>query len=143
MEAFYAKHTFEIDFVLNENVQPVIQTLRKIYKTNKAIEDSNALLNSGDEIVVGLETLRLADKVVGKGWFALMLAEEVTYETNIPQYILDAIKFASRHIGYQHFEKMAKYRIYNSCDSKDNLEFNKLLGSYQKKIKIWTILEGL
>ncbi|WHY92745.1 AAA family ATPase [Neobacillus cucumis] len=142
VEAFYAKHTFEIDFVLNENVQPVIQTLRKIYKTNKAIEDSTALLNSGDEIVVGLETLRLADKVVGKGWFALMLAEEVTYETNIPQYILDAIKFASRHIGYQHFEKMAKYRIYNSCDSKDSLEFNKLLGELSEEDKNMDNLRG-
>ncbi|WP_348709206.1 AAA family ATPase [Bacillus subtilis] len=115
VKAFYAEHTFEIDFVLNSNQPEIIRALNKIYKSQRSINDSKALLESDDDIKVGLETLRLADKVVGKGWFALTLAEEVTYETFIPEYILKAIAFAAGHIGYKHFEKMAKYRIEQHC----------------------------
>lgn len=123
VEAFYAKHTFEVDFVLNGNNHEIIKTLSKIYKSEKSIADSKALLESGDDIQVGVETLRLADKVVGKGWFALTLAEEITYQTYIPEYILKAIAFASRHIGYKHFEKMAKYRIEQHCSYDELCEF--------------------
>jgi putative ATP-dependent endonuclease of OLD family len=143
VEAFYAKHTFEIDFVLNENVQPVLKTLRKIYKTEKAIEDSTALLSSNNDINIGLETLRLADKVVGKGWFALMLADEITFDTNVPKYILDAIVFASRHIGYQHFEKIAKYRIYQSCNEDAQLEFTKLIADFSEVDRNLENLKGI
>jgi putative ATP-dependent endonuclease of the OLD family len=123
VEAFYAEHTFEVDFVLNSNQQEIIQTLSKIYKSQKSIDASKALLKSSDDIKVGLETLRLADKVVGKGWFALTLAEEITYETFIPEYIIEAIAFAAGHIGYKHFEKMAKYRIEQHCSYDELCEF--------------------
>lgn len=123
VEAFYAEHTFEVDFVLNRNHPEIIRTLSKIYKSQKSIAVSMALLESNDDIIVGCETLRLADKVVGKGWFALTLAEEITYETFIPEYILKAIAFASGHIGYKHFEKMAKYRIEQHRNYDDLCEF--------------------
>ncbi|MEK3992635.1 AAA family ATPase [Robertmurraya sp. FSL R5-0851] len=123
VEAFYAEHTFEVDFVLNGNQREIIQTLSKIYKLQKSIDTSKALLESNDDIIVGLETLRLADKVVGKGWFALTLAEELTYETFIPEYILEAIAFAAGHIGFKHFVKMAKYRIEQHCSYDELCEF--------------------
>ncbi|KAA0761723.1 ATP-dependent endonuclease [Bacillus sp. TE8-1] len=127
IEAFYAKNTFEIDFVLNGNVLEVVKTLSKIYKKPQAITDSKKLLRSKDDIKVGLETLRLADKVVGKGWFALMLAEEVTFETLVPRYILDAIVFASGHIGYKHFEKMFKHRMFYYCGEEEYEKFLELI----------------
>ncbi|PHE67309.1 ATP-dependent nuclease [Bacillus wiedmannii] len=132
VEAFYAKNTFEIDFVLNENVQEVVKTVSKIYTQAKAITDSKTILKSKDDIKVGLETLRLADKVVGKGWFALILAEEITFQTYIPNYILDAIAFASGHIGYKHFEKMFKYRVLHYCGEEDYGKFLKLIESASK-----------
>lgn len=123
VEAFYAKHTFEVDFVLIGNNPEIIRTLSKIYKSQNSIDNSKKLIESGDEIIVGLETLRLADKVVGKGWFALTLAEEITYETFIPEYILKAIAFAAGHIGFKHFEKMARYRIGQHCSYEELSEF--------------------
>lgn len=123
VESFYADHTFEVDFVLNSNQHEIIQTLSKIYTSKRSKESSKALLETDDNITVGRETLRLADKVVGKGWFALTLAEEITYETIIPEYILEAIVFAAGHIGYKHFEKMAKYRIEQHCENDEIYEF--------------------
>jgi predicted ATP-dependent endonuclease of OLD family len=127
VEPFYAKHTFEIDFVLNKNHVEVIRTLNKIYKQKKSIEDSKNLLKSNNPIDVGVETLRLADSVVGKGWFALLLAEEITYQSNIPKYIIDAIAFAAGHIGYKHFEKMIKYRMENEVGVEDYEKFKENL----------------
>jgi len=121
--AFYAEHTFEVDFVLNGNRREIIRTLSKIYKSQKSIDTSEALLKSNNDIIVGCEALRLADKVVGKGWFALTLAEEITFETFIPKYILEAIAFAAGHVGYKHFEKMAKYRVENHCSYDELCEF--------------------
>ncbi|WP_312475228.1 AAA family ATPase [Neobacillus sp.] len=127
VEAFYAKHTFEVDFVLNDNDHEVRGTLNKIYKQKKAIEGSKNLLKSNNPIDVGLETLRLADSVVGKGWFALLLAEEITYKSYIPKYILDAIAFSTGHIGYKHFEKMIKYRIENEVGEEEYEKFKEKL----------------
>lgn len=123
VEAFYAEHTFEVDFVLNTNHHEIISTLSKIYISQKSIDASKDLLESEDDIKIGLETLRLADKVVGKGWFALTLAEEITYQTFIPKYILEAIAFAAGHIGYKHLEKMAKYRVEHHCNYDDLCDF--------------------
>lgn len=122
VDVFYAKHTFEVDFVLNSNVPEVIGTLKSIYKRQKEITDSTAILKSKVKSKVGLETLRLAEKE-GKGWFALILGDEVTYETFIPPYILEAIAFATSHIGFKHFEKMAKYRVEKNCSKEECEEF--------------------
>ncbi|HDX9674322.1 TPA: AAA family ATPase [Bacillus cereus] len=109
VEPFYATYTFEVDFILSQNQNAVINILDKIYQTSAAISRSEGLLRSGSAEVAGKEILRLANKV-GKGWFALLLAEEMNANTIIPDYILKAIAFATEHIGYKHLEKMMQYR---------------------------------
>lgn len=143
VQAFYANYTFEIDFVLEGNIPEIIKTLSKIYKKKKSIDDSKALLMSKDEIKVGLETLRLADKVVGKGWFALILAEEVTFETYIPTYILEAIAFSSGHISYKHFEKIAKYRVEKMNDERELKDFLQKLNDIPREERTLNQLSSL
>jgi putative ATP-dependent endonuclease of the OLD family len=133
VRAFYAKHTFEVDFVLNGNHPEIIKTLSKIYTQKKSIDTSKSLLMSKDDVQIGRETLRLADKVVGKGWFALILAEEITYDTLIPTYIVDAIAFAAGHISYKHFEKMMKYRVEQYAEQEELEEFLDSLDSLSDK----------
>ena len=92
-EAFYASHTLEVDFV-SENSDEVVATLDGIYV------QVAARLSSAERLVAGLpeagtEVLRLAEKV-GKGWFALLLAEELKVGSVIPQYILQALAFAGQ-----------------------------------------------
>lgn len=143
VESFYAEHTFEVDFVLNSNNHEIIQMLSKIYTQKKSKDISKKLLETDDNIIVGSETLRLADKVVGKGWFALMLAEEISYETFIPNYILEAIAFAARHIGFKHFEKMARYRVEKNCNFDEICEFVDALETIDDSEKTYSKLREL
>ncbi len=113
VEVFYAPHTFEIDLILSGNGYEVAEILHLIYKRADYIKDSKERLDTKDEVIKGKEALRLAEKV-GKGWFALLISEELTSRTYIPQYILEAIAFTSEHITNEHLVAMAKYRIINN-----------------------------
>ncbi|PEP90532.1 ATP-dependent endonuclease [Bacillus toyonensis] len=110
VEVFYAPHTFEIDFALNLNTYEIKASLPSIYKRQSDINSSTKKLNSEDKTIIGKEALRLANKE-GKGWFALLVSEKLSYETVIPEYILKAIAFTSEHIRDEHLIAMAKYRI--------------------------------
>jgi putative ATP-dependent endonuclease of the OLD family len=110
LDTFYARHTFEIDFTLNSNVYEIRTVLPKIYNRQFDIDNSIVKLCSKDKVSVGKEALRLANKE-GKGWFALLVSETLSFETYIPQYILNAIAFTSAHITEEHLSAMAKYRI--------------------------------
>lgn len=123
VEAFYAEHTFEVDFVTADNSPEVIRTLESIYETRKPDRaKSSEKLCSSKLDVYGMEVLRLANKV-GKGWFSLLLSEQVSSETYIPQYILKAVAFAcgeqlSVHVLY----KMCQYRLNNPLPVTDDEE---------------------
>jgi len=115
VEVFYAPHTFEVDFMMSGNRWEVKQVLNNIYQgehhqTKAAKLLSVQKLDSEDIAIAGKEVLRLA-KQVGKGWFALDIANYVNYRTNIPSYILHAIAFTSNHLNLSHLEIMANYRI--------------------------------
>lgn len=110
IEVFYAPHTFEIDFALSLNTCELKAILPSIYRRQSDIDKSTKKLNSIDKTIAGKEALRLANKE-GKGWFALLVSEKLSYETIIPQYILEAIVFASEHIKEEHLIAMAQYRI--------------------------------
>ena len=111
VNAFFADHTFEVDFLWNNNSWEVVKTLKDIYKTEGNIKKSTKCLESKTLAVAGKEVLRLAEKV-GKGWFALMIAENLVSNTYIPNYILQALAFAcSETIDDSSFRAMGLYRI--------------------------------
>lgn len=112
VQIFYTQHTFEVDFAINMNTLAIKNVLPIIYKEQRYIDKSMDELNRDDERFVGKEALRLAKKE-GKGWFALLISDELTYETNIPEYILKAIAYTSGHITEEHLKAMALYRIKN------------------------------
>lgn len=90
---FYAKHTFEVDFVAAGNHEAVVQTIPTVYKDEETRKVAKQQLQSGDLSQMGNRTLTMA-KQEGKGWFALMLAEYLTPQVLIPAYIMQAIHFA-------------------------------------------------
>lgn len=110
LEAFYATHTFEVDLFMNDNSPEFIATLDNIYSKESSIKTVTKRLENLDIQVSGLEVLRLAKKY-GKGWFALLLADELLYNTYIPDYILKAIAFASPHINLSSKVKSIIYRV--------------------------------
>jgi predicted ATP-dependent endonuclease of OLD family len=111
VNAYYANHTFEVNFLLSDNSRAIVNTLDDIYTRKADIERSSKLLKDDDLEVLGKEVLRLAEKV-GKGWFALMVAENVFSYTFIPDYILKALAFASSEIiNDSTVRAMGLYRI--------------------------------
>ncbi len=93
LQPFFANHTFEVDFLSADNRSVVFNVLPQIYELQNFIALSSQKLQSNDVAVYGKEILRIASKV-GKGWFALLLAEKLTYAAHFPDYILKAIAFA-------------------------------------------------
>ncbi|MCG3165634.1 MAG: DNA replication and repair protein RecF [Bacteroidia bacterium] len=110
IKAFYGKYTFEVDFLLANNSHEIVQVVNKEYSRKADIDTSKALLEDKDVSVSGKEILRLAKKF-GKGWFALMIAEQVTHLTSIPTHITKALIFAAPHLSKGTLVSMAKYRL--------------------------------
>jgi len=110
---FFATHTFEVDFLTEANAAPVILTLGDIYQQQVARQTARQALEDPNPIVSGLEILRLAKKV-GKGWLALLVAENLDVNASIPGYILRAVAFAGESISPDVLKRMGLFRIENN-----------------------------
>lgn len=115
VKAFYAKHTFEVDFLLEYNSHEIKVTVKKAYKQKKNIESIGSLIDNDNVAISGKEILRLAEKF-GKGWFSIMISENINHLTYIPQYILEALIFACPNIKKSILIYIAKYRISQLVD---------------------------
>ncbi len=109
IETFYAKHTFEVDFVAAGNQEAIVQTIPKVYKDQVTREEAKLQLKSGDLQQMGSRTLTMA-RQEGKGWFALLLAEYLTPQVQIPEYIIQAIHFAHGKFPRSLIVRILQYR---------------------------------
>lgn len=112
IKPFFAKHTFEVDFLLANNSLEYKKTVAKAYSKDTSIKKIGELLDDDNVSISGMEVLRLAEKF-GKGWFAIMVAENIDHCTNIPVYILNALVFASPKIKASVLTYIAKFRLSN------------------------------
>jgi energy-coupling factor transporter ATP-binding protein EcfA2 len=108
---FFAYYTFEVDFLQTGNAAEVVAILDELFTDTAAKERSKAALEAEDAATAGAEILRLA-RMEGKGWFALLLSENLSELTFIPSYILKAVAFACfPHIGNNALRRMAEHRV--------------------------------
>lgn len=105
-----ANYTFEVDLLINNNSWEYVHCLDKIYAQQADLDKSKKKLEDASVDISGVEVLRIADKV-GKGWLALLVAEELVYNTYIPNYILDAIAFAAYSLNESSKVKAISYRL--------------------------------
>lgn len=119
LKSFYSKHTFEVDLLMNSNSHEFVQCLSKIYSREADRARAKAKLEDPSVEVAGIEVLRIADKQ-GKGWLALLVAEQIVYNTYIPNYILKAIAFASSHINQSSKVKSILYRLNAIMNNKND-----------------------
>ena len=109
----YAPHTFEVDFLMAGNQDEVVAALPSVFRNETTRQTSETRLRSADVAVAGKEMLRLAERM-GKGWFAVLLAEHVSETTVVPSYVLEAVAFACHStIDRNTLCQMIKYR----CDT--------------------------
>jgi predicted ATP-dependent endonuclease of OLD family len=118
LKSFYSKHTFEVDVLMNSNSHEFVQCLSKIYSREADRAKAKTKLEDSSVEVAGVEVLRIADKQ-GKGWLALLVADQIVYNTYIPNYILKAIAFASSHINQSSKVKAILYRL-NAIRNNEN-----------------------
>ncbi len=110
LKPFYSNHTFEVDFLMNGNSHEYVQCLDKIYSREADRSKTETKLENNSVEVAGVEVLRIADKQ-GKGWLALLVAEQINYNSYIPEYILKAIAFSAAHINLSSKVKAVIYRL--------------------------------
>jgi putative ATP-dependent endonuclease of OLD family len=131
LDVFYAKHTFEVDFVLNDNAWEVVRIIKQVYKDEDTQKLAKKELESKDAAIFGRRVLTMA-KQEGKGWFSIMLGKHIFYRTYIPEYIVDAIVFAKDLYSTEIISDIVKYRI------KKNIEDDK-----DKKLDFSSCVENL
>lgn len=94
LKVFYAIHTFEVDFILNGNIEEAKKLCDEVYTDVSTIRDSKNAIESSNVAIYGKRILTMADNK-GKGWLAIMLSNIVDINTKIPQYILEALLFVN------------------------------------------------
>lgn len=109
LDTFYATHTFEVDFVAANNQEALVRTIHKVYKSPQTIAEALEQLHSGELHQEGYRTLLMAEQE-GKGWFAILLANELDHQVVIPAYIRKAILFAHSHFSRPLIARILQYR---------------------------------
>jgi len=119
ISAFFADHTFEVDFLEASNAFEICKVVEDIYSQAAAKQKASKAIENDELAVSGREVLRLAGKL-GKGWFALLLAEKLKVNTYIPSYILRAVAFAAAgSLDRDALKRMAVHRVADTNCSKD------------------------
>ena len=141
--AFYAPHTFEIDFLEAGNKKAVLSTIKKVYIDEQAIQKSKEEIESEDIKKYGKRILTMANKM-GKGWYAILLGKYITSSTHIPNYILDAIIFAKPEFSKELLLQIFTYVLstYKQSEEIDKLK-NDLLTYKKNEITLDELKECL
>lgn len=110
VEAFYAPHTFEVDFAnYDKNKEFIYAVIEHAYKQKATKAKHIAAIKSGTDAEHYDAVLTVAQNIQ-KGWYATLLASEIGANAIIPTYILDAIAFATKDIiSPKLLWKMVKY----------------------------------
>ena len=117
VKMFYANYTFEVDFAEEEgNRNYYKKAIEENYEKEDVIEQHKKELD--ENIIKRYSTVLSMAKYVGKGWFAMQIADYIDYNIVIPDYLLKAVAFAGGEtITKAIVWKILKYVI--SCQSED------------------------
>jgi putative ATP-dependent endonuclease of OLD family len=107
---FYATNTFEVDFITAGNAKHVVATVSTVYAAPATATRAASELQSGDIAQYGRRVLTMG-KNQGKGWFALLIARHIDWQTTIPRYILEALKFVYPSISREIWVDIFSYRV--------------------------------
>ncbi|PTD13675.1 ATP-dependent nuclease [Flavobacterium columnare] len=121
VKAFYAKHTFEVDFITEGNRSEVKKTIKQVYVDQDTRDNAKVDIEDTNVSVYGKRVLTMA-KQEGKGWFAIMLGKHISHKTILPNYIIDAIFFA-KEMSPNIIADIIDYRIKKNFEDNNTLDF--------------------
>lgn len=122
LKVFYADYTFEIDFLAEGNEDEILAIIDKVYTDPPTRELAKEDIESDEVAVYGKRVLTMA-KQEGKGWFAIMLGKHISYKTEIPNYIIDAILFAKETYSSNFVSDIIQYRMNKHFEDDDTIDF--------------------
>lgn len=118
VNTFYAPYTFEVDFASYEENRKYIKEIIQSHYIQKAAIQKHTTAIEGTASQRYDSVLTLANSI-GKGWYSTLLASKVDCCAVIPEYVLDAIIFASQDVMDNNILwKMFCYNL-NSYDESD------------------------
>ncbi|PVH24496.1 ATP-dependent nuclease [Sphingobacterium corticibacter] len=123
IKAFYADYTFEVDFITEGNEDEVIAIIDQVYTDQPTRVQAKTDIEDGDVAIYGKRVLTMA-KQEGKGWFAIMLGKHISFKTEIPNYIVDAILFAKETYANNIVADIIEYRMNKHFDDDNTLDFS-------------------
>jgi len=122
VKVFYSHHTFEVDFITEGNGWEVKRLIKDVYVDPATRTLAKGDIESVDVAVYGKRVLKMA-KQEGKGWFAIMLGKHISYKTEIPAYIIDAILFAKETYSSNIVADIIQYRMNKLFEADNALDF--------------------
>lgn len=131
IKAFYADYTFEVDFITEGNEEEVIAIIDQVYTDQPTRVQAKTDIEDDGVAVYGKRVLTMA-KQEGKGWFAIMLGKHISFKTEIPNYIVDAILFAKETYSNNIIADIIEYRMNKHFDDDDALDFSSCRESLTK-----------
>ncbi|MBM7616394.1 ATP-dependent nuclease [Alkaliphilus hydrothermalis] len=142
IKTFYAQYTFEVDFLMSGNELEVTKVIDKVYLDKDTIDLSEREIKSDDVSIYGKRVLTMA-KQAGKGWFAIMLGNHVSFKTEIPEYILDAIIFAKEAYSDNLLADIVEYRLNENLKVNSSLDLGDCYNTLMKFRSRNTLLDEL
>ena len=98
VKPFYATYTLEYEFAsIKENKVCVNRAVNLIYSSDHSIQQHISAIESGTDSA-SYDTILTIANYIGKGWYATLLANEITHTNRIPEYILDALIHATKEV---------------------------------------------
>lgn len=131
IEVFYAQHTFEVDFIITENIDEVKKLCDIVYTDPATVKTAKDDIESGDVALYGRRVLRMANNQ-GKGWFSILLSGELTFKTIIPEYILNSLLFLESIANKNILINIIKHRIKCYKLEDDSMNFREVRRSIRK-----------
>ncbi len=123
LEAFYAHHTFEVDFLMANDSEMFTEIIEQVYTDPPTIALAKVELASDDVSIAGKRILTMA-KQEGKGWFAILLGNNIDFNTAIPNYILQAVQFATPKMSREIIAGIFNYRMKVLLSNEEELDFD-------------------
>lgn len=141
VKPFYAPHTFEVDFFdVKTNRKYLKKIIQKHYSRESTISKYNDALDAGEADRYDA-VLAISDSI-GKGWLATLLAQTISFDVQIPEYIVEALSFASQEIiDTELIKKMLLYvlDLYDDCASlKEKVQASYKANEISKVVKEFT-----
>jgi hypothetical protein len=123
VSGFFAPHTLEIDFYnLEDNRKHLKKFINQHYKQKATKEKHIANLSaSGAD---RYDTVLTVVKELGKGWHAILLASDIDRTVRIPEYIIQALAFATQDVITPYILKRMALYVIESYEDESNLKNN-------------------